>query len=220
MAEVEKIVSPKGMLEWVFITGEGKPNMSGKMQYTANVVLDPKVHAEHAEFLKKIDAYWEANKPKGFKGTAKSLGYYLYDLVLDKNGEPVLDDKGKKTYNPDGKVYLAFKTGTSYKDGSPKEIKIYNAKAKRVALGATKIGNGSIGHISGAMGVYENRGPKGNLIDAGVTLYLDAIQITKLVPYEGGDAGFAADTDDEEAWTGEDDTFTGESTDGTAQPRL
>lgn len=222
MAEstVQKIVTPKGELEWVVITGEGKPNMSGKLQYTANLVLDPKNIEEHQKVLDEIQEFWDKNKPSSFKGKPKSLGFYLHDPILDENGEPVVDDEDKKVYNPDGRVYLAFKTGTSYKDGKQKVIKTFNAKAKRVELGETKIGNGSIGQISGAMGIYVNKEPtKGKILDAGVTLYLDAIKITKLVEYQGSD-GFEADEElDDDAFTGEDDTFEGTET-TSAGPRL
>lgn len=218
---LKKVVSPKGVLEWVIITGEGKANLSGKLQYTANIVLDPKNIKEHADWLAEVDAYWEANKPKGFKGEAKSKGYYLHDLVLDAEGNPKLDEKGKKIYDENGKVYVAYKTGTTFASGDPKVIKIFNAKAKRVELGETKIGNGSIGYLSGAMDIYTNRGPKGNLIDAGVTFYLDAIQLTKLVAYEGPDAGFKADEEvDDDAFMGVDDEFTGEAAAPAAAPRL
>lgn len=225
MAEVKRFVTPKGILEWVTITGEGKENMSGKMQYTANVVLDPKVIPEHAEFIASIDAFWEENKPKGFKGDPKSLGYYLHDVILDAEGKPDLDEKGKKQFNPDGKVYLAIKTGTEYADGKPKVIKTFNSKAKRVELGEVRIGNGSIGEVSGAMGIYTNTDKKTKkVLDAGVTLYLDAIKISKLVKYDGPDSGFGADedADSEESFSGVEDEFNGTDSAeaGTAKPRL
>ena len=225
MAEVQKVVTPKGELEWVTITGEGKENLSGKLQYVANLVLDPANIEEHQEFLDSIEEYWSKNKPKNFKKAPKSMGWYLHDPVLDDDGEPVVDDDGKKTYiavKDGGKVYLAFKTGTTYNDGKDKVIKTYNAKAKRVDLGEVGIGNGSIGQISGAMGIYTNTTPKGAILDAGVTLYLDGIKIIKLVKYEGPDSGFEAEEEiDEDAFTGVDDEFEGvDDNEGGAAPRL
>ena len=73
-----------------------------------------------------------------------------------------------------------------------------------------KIGNGSEGCLAGIMKVYENKSKQGTLIGAGVTFFLNAIQIIKLVEYNEDD-GFATATD-EDGWTGEDDTFEEEYT--------
>lgn len=219
MANLEKIITPKCVLEWVTIDGEGKENLSGKMQYVANAVFDPQTE-EGQKVVAQINAFWEANKPKGFKKKAKSNGLYFHDLVKDSEGNPVLDEDGNKTYDKDGKMYLAFKTGTSFPDGSQKVVKVYNAKNKLVTLGDTKIGNGSVGRVQGMIGLYMNKSKTGTVLDAGVTLYLDAIQISKLEEYSGDDAGFDVD-DEADAWTGEDDTFEGEAPETTkTQPRL
>ena len=204
-----KCTSPKGELEWVNIVGEGKENMSGKMQYVASVVLD----GDAAESFKDaIDAFWEENKPKGFKKAAKSTGYYLHTVKTDET-----DDEGKPIYEEDGKTLFQFKTGTTYNDGKTKVIRTYNSKAKEVQLGEVKIGNGSIGQVSGAMGTYTNTTPNGKtVVDAGVTLYLDAIKISKLVEFTQ-DAGFEAD-EDEDGFTGAD--WTGEEEAPSAGPRL
>lgn len=204
----QKIKSPKGELRWVTITGEGKENLSCKLQYVASVIVDEK---ENADFIQMIKDFWEENRPAKFNLEPKSLGMYpLYTK----------GDDSEKVEVP-GKLYLQFKTGTKYQDDSPKVIDIYNAKGKKVSLGDQSIGNGSIGIISGSMGIYENR--KGNaILSAGVTLYLDAIQLTKFVPYER-DAGFEAQ-DDEDGWTGEEDfegvTETTTSDAPKASPRL
>ena len=201
MSNVSKFKSPKGTLEWVTIDGDGKENLSGKLQYVANVVVEA-----DSPVIAQIEKFWEENKPAGFKKKAKSTGIYPHTT---DSGEK--DEDGKPIYKEDGKVYLAFKTGTTFPDGSTKKVQIYNAKARKVELPeGTKIGNGSIGIISGAMGIYQNKTPKGALVDAGVTLYLDAIQILKLEEFTT-DAGFDADdTEDgwsgDEGWTGEDET--------------
>ena len=97
---------------------------------------------------------------------------------------------------------------------------MYNAKGKLVEVGDLKIGNGSVGVISGAMDIYTNKTKAGQIVDAGVTLYLDAIQIIKLNEYTQ-DPGFEA-VDDEDAWGG--DEWTGEeesaAPEAAATPRL
>ena len=204
-----KCVSPKGELAWVTIDGEGKENMSGKMQYVATVILDPKNVEEHQAFLDKIDEYWEEKKPEGRK-KPKSTGYSLYDPLLDDDGEKQYkeDDEGNKKLimDPDGRVGVQFKTGVKFPDGKTKKVKIFNSKNVEVGLGDQKIGNGSVGRISGAMGIYVNKEPgSGKVTGAGVTLYLDAIQLVKFEAYEGGDAGFEADDEDEDGFTGVDE---------------
>lgn len=210
-----KFMSPKGELEWVTITGKGKENLSGKFQYVASLVLT----AEQAEAVKaELDAFWAEHRPKGVK-VPKSTGLYPQ---MCKTGET--DEDGEAIKEPTGKFILAFKTGTTWPDGSPIKVKTYNAKGKEVVLGATKIGNGSLGKISGSYDIYTNKAPNtGKIIDAGITFYLNAIQISKLEEFSD-DAGFEADEDGE--WEGEDDSFEGvheeqaESDEPKATPRL
>ena len=206
----QKITTPRGELEWVTISGEGKENLSGKLQYLASVILP----ADDAIF-DKIAAYWEAEKPKSFKRPAKSLGVYpVYTTSseLDEDGKPVkvLDESRRK---------LTFKTGTTYPSGDPKKIQVYNAKAQKVELGDRSIGNGSLGQVSGAMGVYLNKSKTGSVVDAGVTLYLNAIKISKLEEFSQ-DSGFGADDDaGDDAFTGADESgFVGDTDE--ARPRL
>lgn len=220
---IQKFVSPKGTLNWVVITGEGVENMSGKMQYKADINLG-KLSEEPMKSIKaKIDAYWDEKKPNGFKKKPKSLGYYPCTPLLDENGNHRESDEGTKMYDPDGDYAISFKTATRFKDGNVNKVKVRNAAGRVVELGETKIGNGSIGYIAGAMDIYANEAPKtGTVIDAGVTFYLNEIKLTKLVEYGGEDPFGDTGTDDEDGWTGEDiDAFAGDTVGGeSAKPRL
>lgn len=199
MSKVAKFKTSKVVLEWVTIDGEGKENLSGKLQYVANGVVE----ADDA-VIAAIEKFWADNKPAGFNKPAKSTGIYPH-----KSDTGEKDESGKAIYYEDGKMYLAFKTGTTFPDGSTKKVKTYNAKGREVVLPeGVKIGNGSEGYIAGAMGIYVSKTPKGAIVDAGVTLYLDAIQITKLVEFTS-DAGFEAVDDEEGGWTGDDGEFDG-----------
>ena len=212
---IQKVTTPKGELQWVNIAGEGKENLSGKMQYVANIAFnndDPEFIALKA----KVDAFWDGNRPKKVK-KPKSTGFYPEMRKTDET-----DEDGEAIKEATGRTVVAFKTGTTWPDGSTTLVKTYNARAKEVQLGDTKIGNGSIGQISGAFDIYFTRAPGGSvIIDAGVTFYLNSIKISKLVEY-GEDTGFEADDDaDEEGWTG-DEGWTGEepAEAGTSKPRL
>lgn len=203
----KQFFSPKGELFWTNIRGEGKENMSGKMQYVSTLVLENDQHP----IVQELEQFWEENKPKNFKKAPKTSGWYYYDAIKDEDGEFVLDEEGNKTFDKNGRIALQFKTGTTFPDGKNKVVGIYNAAGKPVQ-GITEniVGNGSIGKIKGAMGIYVNMTPNGKtIVDAGVTLYLNAIQVSKLEKYTA-DAGFDADEEhvgndgwDENEWTGE-----------------
>jgi len=64
MSKTEPCESPVGTIEWAFIDGDGKEDMNGDKKYTIDVVVSPE---QKDEFLAKIDAFWEANKPAGAK---------------------------------------------------------------------------------------------------------------------------------------------------------
>lgn len=171
-----KYQSPVGELEWVITDGEGKEDLKGDMKYQASLVLE----GEKAEGIKKeVQEFWETNKPKGIK-EPKSLGYYNHKV---STGEKDEDDSF--IYEETGKTVMVFKTGTTYADGNPKVIPVFNAKGVEVDLKGKKIGNGSRGRVKGAMAIYTVEA-KGKVIDAGVTFYLDAVQLAKFVEYQGG----------------------------------
>jgi len=165
----QKITTPVGDLQWMFIDGEGREDLNGNKKYTANIVLD-KDTAQTV--IDKLEEFWNDNKPKGAK-KPKSMGY----------------KPEKKDDKETGNFSFIFKTNPTYADGTDKEIAIYNAKANKISLGGKKIGNGSKGAISGSMGVYSAPGNQ-----HGVTLYLDAVQLTKFVEFsEGADFGVQED---------------------------
>lgn len=199
---ITKVVSPKGEFSWVNIQGEGVENLSGAMQYKCDLILSPKTNPKHQAFLDNIDAFWEENKPAGFKKNPKSLGKYFCDPLLDADKNHIEDDEGKKQYNPEGRVAISFKTSTTWPDGKTKKVKTRNSKGSIVELGEIMIGNGSEGYVAGAMDMYTVK-LKGKVIDAGVTFYLDELKITKLEEYKGTN-NFEDDTDEEDGWTGED----------------
>lgn len=178
MADTVAFDSPIGDLEWTIISGEGKANLNGTMQYVTTLVLT----AEQAEPLKELlQKYWEDNKPKSIK-EAKSMGWYPHTVPTDEK-----DEEGKTVYAETGKVAFVFKTNVSFKDGKQKVVKVFNAKGAEVQLGQKKIGNGSRGRVNGAYGIYEVKAPNGkSIVNAGVTLYLNGIQLTKFVEYVGG----------------------------------
>jgi len=226
----QPVQTPIGDLEWVIISGEGKENLNGDMQYQASVVLDPEQvdektsdskAAEAKAFIEGIQEFWTANKPTGYK-SAKPDTSGLYPHTLP-TGEK--DEDGNNVYEETGKFVLRTKTGTTYPDGSNKVIKIFNAKGSEVSIGEKKIANESRGRIGCVMAIYATQ--KGKAIaNAGVTFYLNTLQLSKFVEYAG--AGFEAidDEDEEDAFEGvgdmggisDDDAST--NTASASKPRL
>lgn len=208
MAKPTPVKTPLGELAWVVFNGPGKENLSGKMKYTADIVLDD--DSEECKTLKGIiDKFWLDNKPATFKGKAKTKGYRPeMRKVLDDDGKEVFDEEGAVKKEETGRTVFTFTTDTTFPSGDAKVVKIYNAKGNPVNMGDTKIGNGSIGQISGAMGIYDRDDGKG------VSLYLNSIRIVKLEKYTQEEQWDEVDGDD--GWTGEDNW---DAEDSTEEPK-
>lgn len=194
---LERIDSPVGSFEWATLDGEGKENLNNVKQYVINLILG----GEKAEAFKaKMDAFWQANIPNGvpkaLHAEPSSMGYYPH---YEYTGET--DDDGEKIKVETGKTEFRFKTGTHFADGKPKVIKIFNSKGAEVDLDDKKVGNDSRGRVKGAMAIYTTE-KNGKVINAGVTLYLDAVQLTKLVEYAGGPSFDEVEDEDGEDFEG------------------
>ena len=152
MANLQK--SPVGELQWVFITGQGKQNFNGDgYNYCADLVL--KTDSDACQGLKDL-ILEEFHAEMGTKANAKSTGW------RDKD---------------DGNTVFTFKTGATFKDGTPQVITTFDKNGNKFDLGDTKIGNGSVGKVFFNIGTYTFQQSKG------VSLYLKAIQIASLNEY-------------------------------------
>lgn len=205
---IEHFNTPVGNLTWVFINGNPKKDAKGNERYVASLELH-KDSAEFKEVEAKIKAFWAENKPKGARQKSNGI------RVVQTKVEGKTDDNGDQLYEDTDMMSINFWTGVKFPNGNEKTVKIHNARGSEVSLGSKKIGNGSTGAISGAMGIYDREDGKG------VTLYLNAIQIKKFVEYTGGDAGFGDVGDDEDGFEGVEGDFGVEETgESEAKPRL
>lgn len=168
-----KITTPKGELKWASVAGAGKKDLQGRDIFSVDIEMP----FERAQpLVDEINGLWESDKPKGAKDPT-STGFRIAE---------------------DGQtVKFTFKTSAVYPSGDPKEVTIYDAKAQRTKV-TDKIGNGSIGRVSGMASIYD-----AGVAARGVTLYLDSLQLIKLVRYEE-----AASFNVEEG----DDVFTSDAT--------
>jgi hypothetical protein len=189
-----KVATPVGELHWCSIKGQGKLNYNQDgYVYQASVFLS----GEKAEELKaKIDEVI-GTIPKG--KNLKSSGYK--DVYKSEEGKYFCESGNRSAGDGDEKTEFTcftFTTRTTYEDGRPTIISIYNSgkkteanpsgKPKKINLGDRGIGNGSLGAISGTL--HRNENGK----DISCSLFLKAIQITKYIEYSG-DAGFDSQED-------------------------
>ena len=185
--------TPIGNLEWVVITGQGKPNMNGVPNYWATLVLDPdRVDPEtsearaksHADFIASVKHFWEENKPKGkyeIKGGIKP-----HKIATDEK-----DENGDTIWKETGKITITAKTGISFKNKKtgeevPKIIKVFNASGAELDMGNTRIGNNSRGRLNMVMTIFVTYAPgTTKVMSSGLSFYLNRIQLVKLVEYAG-----------------------------------
>jgi len=170
-----KIKTPLGELKYVFITGEGRnqamPGEDARMQFVASLEL-AKDSKEHKALLAEIDREWVAYKDKNGLKPAQQPKTNGIKTVMDK-------ETGAET----DKVLVTFKTDTKWKDGKPQVVKVFDHKGSDITSAVHSaqwsIGTGSTGVIHGSA--------SGNNVGGAhkVTLYLTAVQIAKLVKYEG-----------------------------------
>tara|TARA_B110000211_G_C14066267_1_gene547794 strand:- start:1782 stop:2396 length:615 start_codon:yes stop_codon:yes gene_type:complete len=193
--EVMQIQTPLGEFSWVTISGKGKDYVSklGKSdnnyKYFVSIMLSKQ---DGAKLIKDIETEY-SNSSHYLPVPDGRRPYY----VIAKEQTEV-NSKGNQHHviADIGKVVFKFSTGTKWPDGGHKSINVYNSRGIDITedFKETKIANGSLGCVNGTFGIY----------DRGCTLYLDAIQIAKLIEYKQGN-GFA---DVGEGYTGnENKTF-------------
>lgn len=179
-------------LKYVFIKGDGRNNaMPGeepKMMFVASACV-PEGSPIHEAVKDAIYSEWEKYKKehnvKGMPAKNKH-GHYMDgmkpEMVDDPEGEIDPDtEKVKKV--PTGNILITFKTNVKWPDGKPMNVKVFDKNGKDITTpyqnAAWSIGEGSTGVVHGKA-IGNNVGGTHK-----VTLYLSAVQLGKLVKYEG-----------------------------------
>lgn len=109
---------------------------------------------------------------------------------LDEDGNPV-----------EGKFEVTAKTSAEKDDGTPKTVKMFDAKGKPTKA---NIGGGSKLKLNVTPGAYDSN------LGAGLSLYLNAVQILALEEFSGGNAksfGFGEEKDGYEGSDAGDESF-------------
>ena len=198
-AKGTKIKTPIGELMYINITGEGKntamPGEPARMCFVVSLKLK-KDSEEHKAIKGVIDEEWKRYCAEtGTKGRPKTTGIKPVMVPKVVDGKPELDEYGATVKVESDEVLVNFSTGTKWASGEPQVVKVFDNKGNDVTVAIQKapwkIGNGSKGVVHGMA--------SGNSVGgtAKVSLYLSAVQLAKLVKYEG-------DTIDAEEIEGED----------------
>ncbi len=156
----EAFTSPKGTFGTAHIE---RPNKKGKLKA---IIVVPKAEAKEA--MAHIDAFWKENRPRGSKALPTHKGYMI----------GTDEETGEET----GDVLFIFSTNPEFPSGDKKVVKVFTAKKpiREVVLDGKLIGRASVGRAIGTLAIYEYDG------DYGLSLYLDAVSLSKFVPYVGG----------------------------------
>lgn len=194
MTDKIKVVTPSGHLMYVNVTGKGKENFNQDgFDFVASVVLD-KTKKTTVDFIAELNKIYKTKHQEG--KTLRSMPF----KYCDKDGN-AKNEKGEVfTEANSSHIIVNAKTKTTFGDGAVKKINIKNAKAQNVELLDRKIGNGSIGAISGIAGYYVNGR------NDGLSFYLNAVQLLKFIEYKQDD-GFAAQDGDFEGFSDEETGF-------------
>lgn len=221
-----KVVTSVGDLIYVTISGQGVENFNEDgYNYTATVILDKDGTLNEPKSNKPLfdmDNVREqlehilGDTPKGCK--LQKVGYRdVFEddegnyYVPNAEGEVIRDDEDiTDDLTKTDKTAIQFYTNVEFPDGKSKTINVFDKDAKKTNLGDRLIGNGSRGAVSGMVKTYVNGK------NYGVSLFLNAIQLTKFEEYEAG-AGFAAQEGEFEGVADEESGFTTKTDDDSAE---
>lgn len=203
--KLETIVSPAGIAKFPRLN-KPETEVNGKTldkpRYKVTLVLDESAPgvAEFKAKLEKLHSVAIAVAEKARKADPKRA---KKPLKVNDTIRPHTDESGAEV---EGKFEITAKTNAETKDGTPKAIKMFDAKGSVVSA---KIGGGSTLKLSLSPDGYDSN------LGAGLSLYLNAVQIIDLQEFGGGNAksfgfgeeeGYAAEEApaSEEGFGGED----------------
>ena len=199
-----KLASPKGIFHFSTIKGEGinveydktKPD---NMAYQARLLFKKGSEAD-TTITKTITTVWEQYKKveQTALGSVKQAFYKPFTIACPDG--TIDEETGYIKRLPTDFMVLIASTSTTFKDGKPKVVG-FHAKAggatgvQNLTKGYNEadwaIGKDSEGYILGT--IMGNTGG-GN---AKISLYLTALQITKLIKYEGDEVEVIEDDEAE-----------------------
>jgi|ERR1700722_18920492 len=207
-----KFISPRGIYRYprLLKPDAGPKGKESKVpKFSVKNEFDPgqqfvvgKTKVSQEEIVEKLEALRDAKFDEVEADLkAKKKGAALKKLSKAPVLRPVLDEDGNET----GKLFITAKTASEYKDKKTGEIvkkrppTMFDAKGKELKK-LPNVGGGSEGKLSVSADAYyvDSSG------EVGVTYYLEATQLLKLVEFGGrsaADHGFG----EEEGYSGDED---------------
>lgn len=175
----KRFTSPKGIAKYPWLS---TPSTAfNKNEYKTGLLLkaDDETTEKFLEFLNSLvdESYNEAVanlKKEGKIAAAKQVQKrYPYKPELDK-------ETGEET----GFIELNFSTKALSKEGKPRKMRLFDAKGESINSEEVKVAGGSIIKVNFSPSPYYMATSK----EAGIKLYLNAVQIIDLVEFGGGSA--------------------------------
>lgn len=175
----KRFTSPKGIAKYPWLS---TPSTAfNKNEYKTGLLLkaDDETTEKFLEFLNSLvdESYNEAVanlKKEGKIAAAKQVQKrYPYKSELDK-------ETGEET----GFIELNFTTQAVSKDGKPRKMRLFDAKGVSINPDDVKVAGGSVIKVNFTPSNYYMAASK----EAGVKLYLNAVQVIELVEFGGGNA--------------------------------
>lgn len=192
----KRFTSPKGVAKYPWLS---LPSTAfNKNEYKTGLLL--KAEDETTEkFLAFLDGLVEESYTEAVN-TLKKDGKAAAAKQV-KRRYPYKDELDKDTGEETGFIELNFSTQAVSKDGKPRKMRLFDAKGESISPDDVKVAGGSVIKVNFTPSNYYMAASK----EAGVKLYLNAVQIIDLVEFGGGSAsdfGF----EEEEGYTYEANT--------------
>lgn len=174
-----RMTSPKGVAKYPKL-GEPDTRFKEDGEFNVKLLLDAD-DAATKEFMKALREVTDAGAEEARKDL-KPVKAKTLEVVY-----PYKDEADRETGEPTGNIEFNFKTSATYKtkDGEMKQRKVplFDSKGKAIER-KVNVGGGSIIKVNFTPGPYYMA--NGN--KAGVSLYINAVQILQLKEWKGASA--------------------------------
>ena len=171
-----RVITGKGSLFWVTHCGEGMLNYNEDGYNFVASIMYLKGSTEAKALEATCKALYEANTKKGLKKRGECFKYCNEYCRVKDDSVHFTEDTGTH-------IVFNFKTKVTSSNGKKSVITIKDYANNIVLLPEGTIGNNSLGKIIGTISYYASKK------EDGISLFLSAIQVSKLVSYDSANFG-------------------------------
>lgn len=187
--EYEKIITPAGIAKYPRLN-KPETQVNGKdvePRFKITVVIDEATPGA-PEFLARIQKLHDAAIAAANKALKPGK-----KLTINNTIRPHVNDEGEVV---EGKFEVSAKTRAFREDGTPKSVPMFDAKGKPIKA---NVGGGSKVKVSVTPDAYNST------MGAGVTLYLNGVQVLDLKEFTGGASAKGCGFGEEEGYSADED---------------